>query len=129
MISRPRALSSILATLGRYSPGPSALKSRRFLDATSNLYLLSIRIDLAPVSNCVVCMTVSSMCILRLWNIQLTLDWVGIEPHDAHPRKSELNCCKCIQELLRSDIFCRSYWILNQHSQCQWTIVKSSHTA
>ena len=27
--------------------------------------------------------TVSSMSILCLWNIQLTVDWVGIEPHDA----------------------------------------------
>ena len=49
-------------------------------------------------------MTIQSVvCILCLWNIQL--DWVGIEPHGAYPRKSDLNCCKHVQEILRWEIF------------------------
>ena len=37
---------------------------------------------------------VSSMSILYLWNIQLTFDWVRIEPHGAYPRKSDLKQLK-----------------------------------
>ena len=40
--------------------------------STMNMYLCSMY-DYA----------VSSMSILCLWNIQLTFDWVGIEPHGA----------------------------------------------
>ena len=43
--------------------------------------------------------TVISTAILCLWNIQLTFDWVGIEPHGAYPRKSDLNRCKRAQEI------------------------------
>ena len=49
------------------------------------------------------------VAILCLWNIQLTLDWVGMEPHGAYPRKSELKRCKRVQEILKSDIFRGSY--------------------
>ena len=48
---------------------------------------LSIRIDLSSGSRISMYMydyTVSSMSILCLWNIQLTFDWVGIEPHGIY---------------------------------------------
>ena len=48
-------------------------------------YILSIHVALST-RNCerMYDCTVSSMSILCLWNIQLTFDWVGIEPHVAH---------------------------------------------
>ena len=37
---------------------------------------------------------VNSMAVLRLWNIQLTFDWNGMEPYGAYQRKSELERSK-----------------------------------
>ena len=42
--------------------------------------------------------TVSSMSILCLWDIQLTFDWVGIEPHGTYHHISKLKQCKGVQE-------------------------------
>ena len=46
---------------------------------------------------------VNSISILCLRNIQLNLDWDGIEPYGAYPHKS----CKRVQE--KSVNFCGSY--------------------
>ena len=50
---------------------------------------------------------VKSMSILWLWDIQLTLDWDGIEPYDAHPHKFDLKRSKWAQKYFESDIFLR----------------------
>ena len=59
-------------------------------------------LTLTATSNCLHCGhvrdTVNSMAILRSWNIQLTLDWNGIEPYDAYLHISEFACCRRVKK-------------------------------
>ena len=49
----------------------------------------------------------SIMSILCLWNIQLTFDSVGIEPHGTYPRKYDLTAVSMYRNFkFFSDIFC-----------------------
>ena len=60
-------------------------------------------VDLAVGStmcNCVVHMSIQSVLgvYFCLRNIQLTCDWVGIEPHGTYRRKFDLNRCNRVQK-------------------------------
>ena len=66
---------------------------------------MSIRVDVPLEVKCgTYDYMVSSMSTLCLWDIQLTFDWIRIQIHGAYHRKSEVKCCKSVQEYLRSYI-------------------------